>query len=219
MRNWGSWAPRTDRHTAITFAQNIKEKQRLNRRCAILERYISACESVGDTPRVLDVQRLHRIMFRGLVPSLPGAVGVFRGTKDSSVEFAERIVRNDGSLENVKEEDWCVLARDVPAEMDTFSQGLGNFWKDPDASAFLQRLAYLTHTFFHIHPFLDGNGHVWRAAVLILVRRAGLQPNPAWRIDQKNYGADMSFALQQYPHQPKVLEDLLKRLLLRDDQT
>jgi fido (protein-threonine AMPylation protein) len=89
---------------------------------------------------------------------------------------------------------------------------------DPWRDAAFQTLARLTARFFAIHPFMDGNGHIWRLTLPTLAARLGLTARPEWTAHRRPYGPEFSLALQWHADHPSILTDQLRRWF-RPDET
>lgn len=207
MRNWGSWEPKRDKRTAIVFAETTQERSILHNRSEILENRLRQTIPSSLTQDCIKVQKLHTELFTGLAPSLPDAVGTFRGTPGSSVENAERVVKVSGHVPGLREYDRCLSPHLVLSEMNAFENALQTLIQDPFTRNFLSDYCELCHRFFYIHPFIDGNGHVWRAVTIALARQFDIEVHSTWCIDPKPYGPDFSYALQVFLDAPQILNE------------
>ncbi|MCC5973490.1 MAG: Fic family protein [Rubellimicrobium sp.] len=165
-----------------------------------------------------DSRPLHLALFTGLAPAdWPDAAGTWRGSPGSSVVDAPRAVFLARRLPGLRARDLCLPAAEVPAAMDDLAQHLCSLWDqrpgadDPWRDAGFQALARMTARFFAIHPYMDGNGHIWRLSLPVLAERLGLAMRTEWTIDRRPYGPEFSLALQWYGDHPAVLTDQLRR--------
>lgn len=165
-----------------------------------------------------DLRPIHHALFDGLAPpEWPDAAGTWRGTPGSSLATAPRAVFLARRLPGLRFRDLCLPAEAVPDAMATLAEALQKLWDDAPGrtdpwrdDAFVA-LAAVTARFFAIHPFMDGNGHVWRLALPVLAARLGLSTRPDWTIHRRPYGPTFSLALQWYADHPTVLADHLRR--------
>lgn len=165
-----------------------------------------------------DTRALHGRLFAGLAP--PGwsdVPGAYRGTPCSTVVDAARAVFLARRLPGLRARDLCLPAAEVQPAMEDLSRQLRMVWQDrpghgdPYRDAAYDALAALTARFFEIHPYMDGNGFVWRMALPALGVRLGLAMRSAWTVDRRPYGPDFSLALQWFPDHPIILSDQLRR--------
>ena len=165
-----------------------------------------------------DLRPLHGAVFAGLAPpGHPDAAGTYRGTPGSSVEGAARAVFLARRLPGLRHRDLCLAAGAVPAAMTALAHDLAAAWHarpgldDPWRDAGFRALADLTARFFAVHPFVDGNGLVWRLALGALAPRLGLEMRAGWSVDRRPYGPEFSMALQWHADHPAILADQLRR--------
>lgn len=167
-----------------------------------------------------DSRTLHGRLFAGLAPAAwPDAAGTWRGTPGSSVEGAGRAVFLARRMPGLRARDPCLPAAEVGPAMADLAGALGRLWAerpgldDPWRDAAFDALAVATARFFAIHPYMDGNGHVWRLALPVLAARLGLAMRPGWTVDRRPWGPAFSLALQWHAHHPALLSDHLRRWL------
>jgi len=165
-----------------------------------------------------DTRPLHLALFDGLAPEAwPDAAGTWRGTPGTSVAAAPRAVFLARRMPGLRARDLCLPADEVPAAMEDLAGRLRDLWEgqpgvdDPWRDASFACLADVTARFFAIHPYMDGNGHIWRLALPVLAARLGLTMRGAWRIDRRPYGPEFSLALQWHGDHPIILADQLRR--------
>jgi hypothetical protein len=170
--------------------------------------------------QVCDTRALHSALFSGFAPAAwPDAAGTYRGTPGSSMAHAPRAVFLARRLPGLRSRDLCAEAAVVPAMMDDLARLLRDLWHDrpgladPHRDAAFRALAKVTELFFAIHPYMDGNGHIWRLVLPVLGRRLGLAMRPEWTVDRRPYGPEFSMALQWYGDHPSILADQLRRWL------
>jgi len=194
----------------------------LDTRCAQAGALLAGAEPAAQLQLVRDTRPLHLSLFAGLAPDdWPDAAGTYRGTPGSSIALAPRAVFLARKVPGLRSRDTGLPGPEVPAAMAELSQGLCQIWEgrpgatDPHRDAGYLALARVTARFFAIHPFMDGNGHVWRLVLPVLGRRLGLVMRPEWTVDQRPYGPEFSLALQWYGDHPTILADQLRRWLVK----
>lgn len=103
--------------------------------------------------------------------------------------------------------------------MEEFSNRLRRLWDNrpghdaPNRDAAYLALSDATAEFFAIHPYMDGNGYIWRLVLPVLANRLGLAARDEWTIDRRPYGPEFSLALQWHSDHPSLLADQLRRWL------
>ncbi len=167
---------------------------------------------------ICDSRPLHLALFDGLAPAdWPDAAGTWRGTPKSSVATAPRAVFLAQRLPGLRARDMCLPAGEVAGAMEELAQRLHLLWhhcqpaKNPWRDEAYKSLADVTARFFAIHPYMDGNGHVWRLCLPLLGRRLGLTMRESWTVDRRPYGPEFSLAIQWYRDHPTILENQLRR--------
>lgn len=180
-------------------------------------------DSLSDDARIAalaDTRPLHAALFAGLAPDRwPDAAGVWRGTPGTSLVAAPRAVFLARRLPGLRFRDLCLPAAEVPGAMAALGVDLRQLWierpgrDDPWRDAAFAVLAEVTARFFRIHPYMDGNGHVWRLTLPLLGARLGLRTRNSWTIHRRPYGPEFSLALQWYGDHPAILADQLRRWL------
>lgn len=193
----GSMAARPQSPTAVIFAATPAMQGILHSRVsrAVERNWISRAGP--------DFIGLHQFLFEGLCPELPGAIGCFRGT--GPLRHAKRIVRQRRPAMGARRDDPCLAPQRVPAAMQQLCENFRHMQPGP------RGWAKHTHAFFDIHPFLDGNGHVWRVILHQLALSQKYVPTKYWALHQRPYGPEFSFAIQQFRSQPDLLESQLQK--------
>ena len=196
--------------TQVTFARTTRHNEILKDRSDALEGLFRAGGFSCPDGWMPSFRPLHTALFHGLCPQLPSAIGTFRGTPGSKIQRAEREVRIPNPSHGVRPKDPCVKPNAVIPQMTQLEKDIQSslpfLGTDKDA---IQALADFTFRFFHIHPFLDGNGHVWRVMALFLARRFDIEFGASWSVHARPYDADFSAALQCYPYNSTHLENKL----------
>jgi hypothetical protein len=179
---------------------------------------LHALPEAGRLAAILDSRSLHGAMFAGLAPpDWPDAAGTWRGTPGSSIVAAPRAVFLARRLPGLRYRDTCLPADQVAPAMAGLEADLHALWQDrpgrddPWRDAAYAGLAGLTARFFAIHPFLDGNGHVWRLILPVLAARLGLEAREGWSVHRRPHGAEFSLALQWHGDHPSILAAELRR--------
>lgn len=200
--------------TRLVFQNSAYNCAEIARRSDRLEQQIRVASKAMLWRHVADFKVTHSRLFSGLVPQIPTAVGTYRGAKGTALEFAQREVRHSVVKEGLRPRDRCAVPHTVGPLMVALESDME---QSQDANftpqEFLICLAGMTHRFFAIHPFLDGNGHVWRAVVMALARYHGWHAKDHWHIHPRPYGPAFSFALQNYREFPQLLEDHFRRYI------
>jgi len=179
----------------------------------------AAFAALTDAPPALrlaaltDPRDLHRALFAPLAPpDLPQAAGSYRGTAGSALMGAERAVFLARRKPGLRARDPCLPASDVAAAMQALARRTEQLWdRPPQGDAAFAALAEVTQRFFHIHPFLDGNGHVLRILLPLLADRLAIPRKPSWTLHARPYDHHMSLCLQWYPDHPDLLACQLRR--------
>lgn len=206
------------------FRASASSRETLPRRCAEIAEGLTELPPEQRIKAIADSRTLHGTMFAGLAPAaFPDAAGVWRGTSGSSIETAPRAVFLARRLPGLKYRDVCLPADQVHTAMSDFESAMLDLWQerpgsdDPWRDAAYLALARLTARFFAIHPFMDGNGQVWRLILPFLAARLGLETRPEWSVHQRPYGPEFSLALQWHGDHPSLLADQLRRWFRPDE--
>lgn len=185
--NYGSFCPTATSPTRVTFAASEGQKKVLQERSDRLENLLRA----GDRKAMnMDLKQIHHFLFYGLCPDLPAAIAQYRGTHGSVLQNAKRAVRVPTAGAGIQPVDHCLPPHDVASAMMKLHHSLKLPSKNCDE--LLRLISSLTYEFFHIHPFLDGNGHVWRAYLIGLVRQYGFAMASKWQVGLRPYGVQRS---------------------------
>jgi|GEM_PF-1740991 len=204
--------------TVCNFRATPAARDSIAKRCAMAKADLAAMDPQAQLGLIQNTRPLHSALFDGLAPAnWPDAAGTYRGTPGASVLSAPRAVFLARKVPGLRNRDLCLPASDVPAAMAALSARLCDLWADrpgqtaPYRDAAFLALAEVTARFFTIHPFMDGNGHIWRLVLPVIGNRLGLDARPEWTADRRPYGAEFSLALQWYNDHPTLLSDQLRR--------
>lgn len=167
----------------------------------------------GQRAALIDTRPLHRHLFADLVPpGLPEAAGTYRGTPGTALASAGRAVFLAARRPGLRQRDPCPPAEAVAAAMAALGNRIGAIWDaPPQGQAAFAALAEVTQGFLTVHPYLDGNGHVYRIMAASLGPRLGLTVRPGWTLHPRPYDHLMSLCLQWYPDHPGLLAAYLRR--------
>lgn len=206
------------RHPVCNFQATPAAAAVLAQRSQDLAAGLAAMTASEQAAHLCDTRPLHRALFDGLAPAAwPDAAGTWRGTPGTTLATAARAVFLARRLPGLRGRDPCLPAAAVPDAMQDLSSRLRGLWQDrpgagdPWRDAAYGALADVTARFFAIHPYMDGNGHVWRLSLPVLAGRLGLQMRPGWTVHRRPYGPDFSLALQWHGDHPTLLADQLRR--------
>ena len=161
-----------------------------------------------------DTRGLHRRLFGPLLPeALQHAAGTYRGTSGTPLEHLERAVFITRQAPGLRSQHQCTASGEVGAAMQALADRIARLWHGPapDRDQAYSDLAEVTHGFLAVHPYMDGNGHVYRLILPVLGQRLGLQARSDWTLHPRPYDHVMSLCLQWYPHHPALLACYLRR--------
>ena len=161
-----------------------------------------------------DTRALHRRLFAPLLPEAAQyAAGVYRGTMGTRLERLERAVFISRKAPGLRNQHHCAKPQEVADVMGALALRLDQIWNGPRPSsdqAFAD-LAEVSYLFLHAHPYMDGNGHIFRLILPVLARRLGLHARAEWTLHPRPYDHLMSLCLQWYPHHPGLLACYLRQ--------
>jgi hypothetical protein len=182
-------------------------------RCGAVLADLRAAPPAAQRARLIDTRPVHRALFADLVPEgLPEAAGTYRGTPGTALATAERAVFLAVRRPGLRQRDPCPPAATVPAAMAALGERIGAIWDAaPQGNAAFDALAEVTAGFLRLHPYLDGNGHVYRLLAACLAPRLGLTPRADWTLHPRPYDHLMSLCLQWHPDHPGLLSAYLRR--------
>ncbi len=208
----------TDLIKVCNFRATPAARESVAARSAAAKNDLAAMDPQRLRESVADTRPLHHALFDGLAPVIwPDAAGSYRGTPGTSIATAPRAVFLARRVPGLRGRDLCLPAGDVPGAMQDLSHRLGRLWDDrpghdtPFRDAAYAALSDATARFFVIHPYMDGNGHIWRLVLPVLANRLGLVARADWTVDRRPYGPEFSLALQWHADHPTLLADQLRR--------
>lgn len=190
----------------------------MQRRSEQVAQELAAMTEARQLALFCDSRPLHLALFAGLAPAdWPDAAGTWRGTPGSRLANAPRAVFLARKIPGLRTRDLCLPAAEVSDAMQDLARRLHSLWTrcpgadDPWRDAAFAALSEVTARFFAIHPYMDGNGHIWRLILPHLAGRLGLAMRAGWTIDRRPYGPEFSLALQWHADHPTLLADQLRR--------
>ena len=167
----------------------------LTNRCTTAEAAFRTLPTPQLWPLMGDPRTLHRQLYGGLFADQ--VVGAYRGSPAPLLQTARRIVVTRVMAPGLRRNDPCAPPSAVGPAMQQLCDDIAKFWHMPP-TALLPHLCDMTHRMFWIHPFLDGNGHVWRLTMIALARRTDLSVTPQWQVANRPYGPGFGLGLQRY---------------------
>jgi hypothetical protein len=211
---------------ACNFRATSAAREILGGRIAAVARDLGGLSGSAQLDLLCDSRPLHLALFAGLAPAdWPDAAGTWRGTPGTTVATAARAVFLARRLPGLRGRDLCLPAVEVAPAMADLACRLHDLWDhrpgaaDPWRDAAFTALAEVTARFFAIHPYMDGNGHVWRLCLPLLARRLGLTMRAGWTVDRRPYGPEFSLAIQWHGDHPSILADQLRRWMASAEPT
>ncbi len=191
----------------------------LDRRCAETLAGLHGAHDADRLRFLCDTRATHRALFADTIgPDAADVPGTYRGTTGTTLADTPRAVFLARRLPGLRFRDMCLPAAGVFAAMDDLAIRLSTLWHappDPTDDAAFAALAAISHRFFAIHPFLDGNGHIYRLMLPVLAARLGLTMRPTWTLHRRPYDHTFSLGLQWYPDHPEVLACYLRKWMDR----
>lgn len=156
----------------------------------------------------MDTRPLHRQLFGNRAPEV---AGLYRGTP-ARRSRTPRAPLSWRAATPVCARDPCPEPWVVGPAMAALGDRIGALWDSPArGDAAFDALAGVTHGFLAIHPYLDGNGHIYRLMAITLAPRFGLTPRADFTLHPRPYDHLMSLGLQWFPDHPGPLSAYLRR--------
>jgi hypothetical protein len=184
-------------------------------RCMAIAAELAALPAPARRARLIDTRPLHRHLFGDLAPEV---AGLYRGTPGSAVQNAARAVFLARRRPGLRARDPCTEPQAVGPAMAALGDRIGALWDHPArGDAGFDALAGVTHGFLSIHPYLDGNGHIYRLMATTLAPRLGLTPRAGFTLHPRPYDHLMSLSLQWFPDHPGLLSAYLRRWFTDQD--
>lgn len=178
-------------------------------RCTALLADLTALPPPAQRALLVDTRPLHRHLFGDVAPDV---AGLYRGTPGTPVSDAARAVFLARRHPGLRPRDPCAPPQAVGPAMNVLGTRIGALWDSPSrGDAAFDALAGVTHGFLATHPYLDGNGHVYRLMASLLAPRLGLTPRPDFTLHPRPYDHLISLCLQWYPDHPGLLSAWLRR--------
>ncbi len=178
-------------------------------RCESLHGILAALPAAGQCALLVDTRPLHRSLFGDMAPDI---AGLYRGTPGTPVANAARAVFLARRHPGLRARDLCAGPLAVGPAMDALGTRIAGLWATPPTGdAAFDALAGVTRDFLTTHPYVDGNGHVYRLLATILAPRLGLSARPDFTLHPRPYDHLMSLCLQWYPDHPGLLSAYLRR--------
>jgi hypothetical protein len=184
-------------------------RARLPDLCAALVADLSAAPAARRRALLIDTRPLHLALFGDQAPE---AAGHYRGTPGTPLARSARAVFLARRRPGLRMQDPCAAPEDVGPAMQALGARIGAIWDAaPQGDGAFDALAEVTRGFLSVHPYLDGNGHVYRLMATVLAPRLGLCARPDFTIHPRPYDHLMSLCLQWYPDHPGLLSAYLRR--------
>jgi hypothetical protein len=178
-------------------------------RCDALLTDLSALPPAGQRALLADTRPLHRHLFGAQAPAIAGH---YRGTPGTAVADAARAVFLARRQPGLRSSDLCTAPQAVGPAMAALGGRLGTLWDTaPRGDDAFDALAAMTHGFLTVHPYTDGNGHIYRLMAAMLGPRLGLARRADFTLHPRPYDHLMSLCLQWYPDHPGLLSSYLRR--------
>lgn len=181
---------------------------------AQLARDLERAAPSGQLQALCDTRALHNRLFAPLLPdALRHAAGTYRGTPGTELEQLERAVFISRKAPGLRNQHQCLPAQEVALAMEDLAVTLEKIWQagQPPPDLAYAHLAEVTHAFLSIHPYMDGNGHIYRLVLPVLGRHLGLRARAEWTLHPRPYDHTLSLCLQWYPHHPALLACYLRQ--------
>ncbi len=184
---------------------------------AALARLAAELDTIPSTEQLrllTDTRDLHRRLFAPLLPpALQHAAGIYRGEPGTPLADLERSVFIARQAPGLKAEHRCTKAAKVASAMQELAGRISAIWTGPHLSRddAYAALAEVSYRFLAVHPYMDGNGHIYRLILPLLALRLGLRARTEWTLHPRPYDHVMSLCLQWYPHHPELLACYLRR--------
>ncbi len=201
----------------VNFQRDAAARRALPAACGALAADLADAAPARQLALLQDTRPLHRALFAPLLPpARRGFAGQYRGTPGTPVERSARAVFVARRAPGLKPRDLCTPAAEVAAAMAALAQRIEALWRaaepaPPSPDAAFAQLAEVSHGFLAVHPYVDGNGHVFRLTLPVFAARLGLAARPDWTAHPRPYDHVLSLCLQWYPHHPLLLACYLRR--------
>jgi hypothetical protein len=143
-------------------------------------------------PLITDSRPAHELMFEGLTPpACEYFAGNYRGEPLKCIEHYNVRIKSDadvGTIAHDVQEEMNKLAAKVNtsvASLDAYTARQGANLKAADLLSFVVPLsAILLEKLLTIHPYANGNGHMGRLVIWVLLARYGIFPQ-SWPLEAR----------------------------------
>ena len=165
----------------------------LRERTLYLLRSVRSASMADKLRHARDTRNIHGRYFKDLTPQgFPYFAGHYRGEGHRCLNNYEVGIQGDPRVGHT--------AATVPMEMDKFSEDMRSqlalvehhlgapqriFSASDKLVSYIRFVAALFVYFLEIHPYANGNGHIARTIVLLLLGRNNIYPRQAWTIEPK----------------------------------
>lgn len=176
----------------------------------------------GDTLGVIaDTRRLHRHLFSGLTPTgYDYYAGNYRGSESRCLKHFAVGVQDDRSVGYPPEQVSSAMKR-LGDILRSAIAGLDEGFALPNAKISRQTklhflVVFVSRMFVHfltIHPYMDGNGHIARLMVWVVLGRYGYRPKH-WPIEPRTGDPEYLRTIRAYRSgQPQQLEHYILKCI------
>lgn len=159
-----------------------------------------------------DTRAVHQELFGPYAPpSFAVYAGAYRGALDTPLEArAATVLYKDHPI--LRSHNPTVRPGRVAERMEALAGHIAESLENADAGAlYFKRCVRAFAEFLLIHPYLDGNGHIARLVLAVMLDVGGIEARPTWTIHPRPYSDAIGLCIESFTAHPDLIEQYLRK--------